>query len=346
MKNNSLPRGNRPIFSKELSLAIKGVAILMMLAHHCFAFPDYWLDDFSVGAIPTAVCDSFKICVALFAFITGYSSFVTKERKYKDVLGKALCFLWQYWLQLFLIFLPVACIHFSFSTKRILYNLIALHDNIILFAWYVFFHILVMLTFPFVKRLLGKRLWLDLPIIVIGGYCVTAILYFLPVQGPLASMLLDCSIYYPVVGMGYLCARYGILDRIANRLHILGAIGIITLVLLLRTWFSVIKGFSFDTFYTPLFIVSLCVILKKIQFLQKILMFLGRNSFHMWLFHSIFFSAYTRDIMQPSVSWINIPIIRYLLVLFFSLAAAVLLEKLWNVCAFPAKWLRKKFSGK
>lgn len=345
MKNNSIPGENRPIFSKELSLAIKGAAILMMLAHHCFAFPDYWLDDFSVGTIPTAVCDSFKICVAIFAFITGYGFFVAKESKYKDVLGKVLRFLSQYWLQLFLIFLPVACVHFSFSAKRILYNLIALHDNIILFAWYVFFHVWVMLTFPLVKRLLGKKLLFDFPIIVIGGYFVTAILYFLPVRGPLASMLLDCSIYYPVVGMGYLCAQYGILDRIANRLPVLGAIGIIVLVLLLRTRFSVIKGFSLDTFYAPLFLVSLCVIMKKIQFLQKTLMFLGRNSFHMWLFHSIFFSAYTRDIMQPSVSWTNIPVIRYLLVLIFSLAAAVLLERLWNVCAFSVKRLRKKSSG-
>lgn len=320
------------LLSKQLSYMIKGVAILMMLAHHCFAFPEYWLDTYSVGLITTVICNQFKICVAIFAFITGYGFCAGKERRYRDTLWKAMNFLGQYWLQLFLIFLPIASASFSFSAKRILYNLIALYDNIILFAWYVFFHVLVMLSFPLVKRLLGRGLAIDSILVIFGGYGVTVLFYFLPFEGPLASMLLDCSIYYPVVGMGYICARYAVLDRIAQKLNVPGAIGMIVLILLLRTKLSVVKGFSFDTFYAPMLILSLCLILEKCRFAHGIFAFLGKHSFHMWLFHSIFFSAYTRNAVQPLVTWTDIPVIRFLLITCMSLGVAVLIDRLWSVC--------------
>lgn len=316
---------------------VKGVAIFMMLAHHCFAFPDYWLDGFSVGMIPSIVCDNFKICVAIFAFITGYGFFAGKEKTYKDILGKVLKFLGQYWLQLFLIFLPVATIHFAFSAKRIFYNVIALYDHIILFAWYVFFHCFVLLTFPLVKRLLTKGPICNLAIVLIGGYCFTAVLYFLPFESPLMTMLLDCSIYYPVVGVGYLCARYGVLDKIAQKVHILGAIAIIAGIFLLRAKVSVIKGFNFDTVYAPMLIVSLCIILEKCRPIHAILAFGGKHSFHMWLFHSIFFSIYTRDVVQPLITWTDIPIMRFLLITCISLGVAVLLDRLWDVCTIQLR---------
>lgn len=50
----------------------------------------------------------------------------------------------------------------------------------------------------------------------------------------------------------------------------------------------------------------------------------------MWLFHAIFFSAYTQDVAQPLVTWSDIPIIRFLLVTLLSAAAAFLIEVLWK----------------
>ena len=180
------------VFSKDLSGMIKGVAILMMLVHHCFAFPDFWLDDFRIGPILTVISNNFKICVAVFAFITGYGFYAGRSSTYRAVIQKVFLFLGQYWLQLFLIFLPVACISYTFSVEKILYNLVALEDNIILFAWYVFFYCYVLLTFPLVKKLLNKGPAWDLAVVLAGGYGVTVFLYFLPFASPLRSMLIDC----------------------------------------------------------------------------------------------------------------------------------------------------------
>ena len=318
------------VFSKDLSGMIKGVAILMMLVHHCFAFPDLWMDGFRVGPITTMISNNFKICVAVFAFIAGYGFFAGRSGTYRDVIRKLFHFLGQYWLQLFLIFLPVACISYSFSVKKILYNLVALEDNIILFAWYVFFHGYVLLTFPLVKRLLNKGPIWDLAVVLVGGYGVTVFLYFLPFDSPLRSMLIDCSCYYPVVGMGYLVAKYNVFDRIGHKISIPVALALVVVVFLLRMKLSVVKGFTFDVFYAPLLILALCRVLEKCRFLHKGLLFLGKYSFHMWLFHSIFFSAYTRAVMQPLVRWSHIPVIRFLLVTALSAGAAVLIDGLWR----------------
>lgn len=335
---------NVQVFGRDVSLAVKGVAILLMIAHHCFAFPAYWLDPFCVSPFWAGLCDQFKICVAVFAFITGYGAFVGKSLTFRDSLKKTLLFLSQYWLQLFLIFLPVASIGYSFSVKRILYNMLALYDNIILFAWYVFFHCLVTLTFPFVKKLLTKGPVWDLGIVLIGGYCITVVFYFFPFKPPLFSMLMDCSIYYPMVGMGYLAAKYSVFDRVSQKLthKIPEALLMIPAVFLLRSKLAIVKGFSFDAFYAPVLILALSWLLRECRFLHRGLAFLGKHSFHMWLFHAIFFSAYTRDVAQPLILWSDIPIIRFLLVAILSVAAAAMIDGLWNVFTQALRKLKKE----
>ena len=338
--------GPAPFFSREMSRMIKGIAILMMLMHHCFAFPAFWLDGFQTGNVLSTISDNFKICVAMYAFITGYGFCAGKVGNYRKQTGKVLTFLGQYWLQLFLIFLPIASVSYTFSLRKILYNMAALHDNVVLFAWYVFFHCIVMLTFPLVRRLLNGGLCRDLVTVLFGGYCVTVLFYFQPLEGPLFSMLIDCSVYYPVVGMGYLTAKYALFDRIAPRLNIVGAVFLIPLAILLRTKLSVVKGFTFDTFYAPILIMSLCRVLEKCGWVHKPLMFLGKYSFHMWLFHSIFFSAYTRDIAQPLINWTSVPILRFVLVTILSAAAAVLIDRLWNISVILTKRLGSRIRSR
>ena len=64
-------------FSKENTLAIKGIAIIMMMIHHCFCTVDRF-EKYTISFFPlnqnTAVDISsmFKICVSFFVFITGF----------------------------------------------------------------------------------------------------------------------------------------------------------------------------------------------------------------------------------------------------------------------------------
>ena len=64
-------------FSRQSSNILKGVAILMMMVHHCFLseerFKGFEVDFFPLSAsVSIKIAAFFKICVALFVFITAY----------------------------------------------------------------------------------------------------------------------------------------------------------------------------------------------------------------------------------------------------------------------------------
>ena len=64
-------------FSKDNTLALKGIAIIMLLFHHCFSTVSRF-ENYSVSFFPLTqnfvveMTLTFKICVSIFAFITGY----------------------------------------------------------------------------------------------------------------------------------------------------------------------------------------------------------------------------------------------------------------------------------
>ena len=75
-------------FQKEDSLMLKGVAILMMLWHHCFLAGRF--EAYSVIFWPLKesqvvnIAEFFKICVSLFAFISGYGLFLAWRKTKGD----------------------------------------------------------------------------------------------------------------------------------------------------------------------------------------------------------------------------------------------------------------------
>lgn len=73
-------------FSKQDSLAIKGAAILLMLCLHCFRVPELYA-GFPVNFAPfpedliNRICAYGKVCVGIFAFISGYGL----SKAYRDM---------------------------------------------------------------------------------------------------------------------------------------------------------------------------------------------------------------------------------------------------------------------
>jgi len=70
-------------FDKHTTNIIKGIALIFMFIHHMFTFPDAYIDGISYPALePYAkwLCTPFNMCVAIFAFLTGYCYFFCKEK--------------------------------------------------------------------------------------------------------------------------------------------------------------------------------------------------------------------------------------------------------------------------
>lgn len=75
---------NDNILDQKISRYIKAIAIIMMVIHHFFAFPDRWLESnlFITGGyiggkpVEQMLGEMCKLCVCIFAFISGYGTMV------------------------------------------------------------------------------------------------------------------------------------------------------------------------------------------------------------------------------------------------------------------------------
>ena len=74
------------VFGKQESLCLKGVAIIMLICHHCFMGPSRYKGQNLTFIIPEAIWNHiaffFKICVCIFAFISAYG--ITYKMKNSD----------------------------------------------------------------------------------------------------------------------------------------------------------------------------------------------------------------------------------------------------------------------
>lgn len=165
-------------FTKTDTSIAKLIAILLMILHHLFGFtnrilPEYMYESLHIvqgKPIEELICFSFKICVAMFLFLSGYGVFISvRKRKNisKVIAGRIkglLVFVWEAMIVFVPIdyFLGITKVNIT-STWKIGYNL----KNIILSMlgfekynsewWFVMpFMVLLMLT-PLLIRFIQRR---------------------------------------------------------------------------------------------------------------------------------------------------------------------------------------------
>lgn len=92
--------------TKQITQKIKGLAILIMIAHHFLGY------DFGANFSNTwvGIGSSLKICVGIYAVLSGYGYFFSREKTVKYGLNKVWGLLQEYWITLFTIFIPCAVI--------------------------------------------------------------------------------------------------------------------------------------------------------------------------------------------------------------------------------------------
>ena len=114
------------MFTKENTKQIKGVAILLMIAHHLFAFPERMPYGTSIqtpffvsGMELTELIGGFgKICVSIYMFMGGYGLYkryasCAEKNVECNRLGSDIIKLYKAYWKVFLIFVPIAFLFFS-----------------------------------------------------------------------------------------------------------------------------------------------------------------------------------------------------------------------------------------
>lgn len=314
------------VMDKQSTKIIKAAAIVLMLLHHFWAFGSSWIVSAEVISIESLCGFPFeklvgafgKICVGLFAFVTGYAFFVQKEKfkSGKERFKKIEKFLISYWI-IYIIELLLGLLAkeplpsvgimiqnlFGFSSKVYEYGTGYVSSC---FAWYVYFYILLMITYPIVTKEVeiagGGTL---IPIIVaVGASFVLSKIQTLPIITPLLN---DYFEYMPVVAVGYQMARFDVIGNLVkaikrkcNDVLVFAISGVLfCFCFVLKVKINKILGVNVDILCVPILVLlieCLCqteaIKRANVGGVEKIVGTLAKESTNIWFLHAIFFTPY------------------------------------------------------
>jgi hypothetical protein len=310
--------------------AIKGLAVIMMVNLHFFGFPEWLLSGiqypftgyFLNDSISTWIRIILASSISMYAFLTGWNYNHTKTPTLSYSLRKIKAFLKYYWFHVLVIFYPITILlGYTPSFKHLFLDLFAINirgQNLVMFAWYVYFYVLVMLTLPYIIKIFTgkKRIDFMFPVLVM----ILNIVIDPYIQGmPLNFVITDYLNYLPTILMGYLFAKhdiFGYLDKYLFKNPISHVLNIVFLLftrkLLTNLTFTLITSteLSMDWLLVPFLIYSLVNLFSLIKGkLLSFFVFMGEHSLNIWFLHSLFFQVYTKELLQPLVYLPSNPIL-------------------------------------
>ena len=344
---------------KDDSKALYGIAILLMIFHHCCAFPSRlgynYTPVFGDFDIESGIAYFGKICVAVYAFITGYALAAKAEKVRPDNLPERfktdvfisfrqlLRFYKKFWL-VFLIFVPIGIAFFDAPyspgslIKGFFFGIKEYNGE----WWYVLQYIEFLIVFPFLDVFLNL---LNNKKTRIYAFVITVILLaavFIFGKVPQISAVKARSVglrnyfvpeYMIIFITAFLIKTYGVFEWADSTIPNNPAGIIITGCILVSVFFirwlyvDTPRPDDIDVFITPFFVFS-CVRLFNLKgakrFVKPALTFLGTYSTYMWLVHTFWIYYYfPKVILLPKFS-----VLIFLWAAAISLLNAILLDRL------------------
>lgn len=276
---------------------IKGLATIMMVYHHFFGWPNRILipDAFNIIQVhginlTSFLAQSCKLCVCLFAFLSGYGLFYSyckteKRDARKYCLNKIVKLLVIYWS-----ILLVACVFMRLNNKEldvetILANIILIKTNILHTSWYVRFYLEAMLALLAYQVSIKKKcIWKEL----CGTLFLQGIAY---IVNPLNTF----THYFPVFMLGYIFAKYKLYEKLYSCIHnmlvfVFSLVALLALMLIRIKVGDSIGPFAIITVIAPVFTLVIrdtVDFVRRIKALDFLIMFICKYSTYYWLLHSL-----------------------------------------------------------
>ena len=305
---------------KKYSQMLYGVAILIMIFHHMFGFPERiqveYIGLFSYKLVPveTILAGAGRICIAIYAYISGYGMMIKSEgeedgsiapacadelinKDYKCVLYQFIKFYMHYWL-VFIFFIPIGFIFFDykFVMAEFIKNFIGISCTYNAEWWYIWQYVRMLLLFPICAYMIRtinikyrKVIYLSLFFVVILGNYIFDFSSF--------WIYTCCFIEGMIIAQGEFDIIFFKLDAKKGWLKYGIAIICICATGLARLTFCG-KG-NYDFILVLFLIYGIIIVLKSkyIRAISKILIFLGKYSIYLWLIHTFFIYYYFQKIV-------------------------------------------------
>lgn len=318
---------------------LKGVAIVLLLFHHCL-YTGEGYNDLVIHGHPVFqnIGEFSKLCVALFVFLSGYG--LTAKTMKDGGIGNLWCFyrhrymklMLNYWV-VYLIFVPIGVLFFH-RTFPVVYgenwwfkaivDFLGLHQAVIGHphgynaTWWFFGVIIIMyLIYPLLWRY--RRIWfLMIPI----GVMTPTVASFIPFFGPS-----DFGHYFLAFVCGLVFAYKKIELGGANLIEKM----FLLLLFLLACFF---RFYAWNVFMWDAGIIAIGLVLYSMicipQWISAVLAFLGKHSYNIFLFHTFIYYYWFHD----CIYWSRNPIIIPLTLLVVCIPISMVIEWLKSKLCF------------
>lgn len=303
--------------TKEQSTMLQGVAILLMMFHHFFLSMDFC--PFTVVHVDWVLKFAWfgKICVGIFAFVSGYGMYYVMQRVNKEhffpALGKGLQISFRKIISLYLKFWFIL-----FLTKGVdliffdeVIDLIEFIKNMFTISisyngsiWYLQQYVQMMIILPFLDLFFTsfekkqeqnkKRIFYVSCVAAVCILAVTARFAYRPLWEFLKGLPEKLRLAYTAVFVvGYFVARFSVFHKLNGKvekcpvlLQVLLGMILIGLVVAVRIQLATDAAYAtMDFILAPILIYGLLLFVGNCKVLGKILYPLGICSTYMWFLH-------------------------------------------------------------
>lgn len=347
-------------FTKEHTMQMKGIAIIILLFHHCFLNAQRWatvpyeklattkgLGYYPISFAPFSshtiqyLASFSKICVAMFVFMTGYGMWVSYESQKKkttmsNYIKKRMVTLMTGFLIIFVVtevlaiptgrFIEV----YGHDFRSVVYMIIdalglAKLLGTPLFCltwWYMSLAIVLIMIFPFVHSIMEKYQW----VVVVASIIVPRACGF--------GQSTDLFRYLLAYTLGMYFAQHDLLARIKEKFmeqNVAGKllfliVSLIGLAVIIKCRQNAWIGWKYldfwDGFAAMYVIVISYIYILNGKWIVKGLGFLGKHSMNIFLIHSFYRDVFFHEFTYSFYyAWLD-----YIVLMAISLVTSIVLE--------------------
>ena len=328
--------------SKDKSLELKGIALIMMLWCHFFITGDqyelYYLckwGDFNLFGFLSRACTP----VVLFVILSGYGLYCVYEKGDRHRYSRILKLFIHYWV-ITLIFITIA--HFFTdiekypgNIKNIILNLTAFKTTWNRECWFLFPYSILALCYPLIFKFMKNNELLvsviSLIMFFVSGFLISRFGKGGSISNPFINNIVQTGFMLLPLIIGAFSSKYNIFTKLKNNFQSKTNKWIFLLLIILLI---IIKCFISSSVFNPiygfLFISLYLLICSNNKFI--ILRFIGKHSMNIWMIHTwlmvYIFSDYFYSLKEPVLILSAVLIIGLLISMLINLFIEQLLSAL------------------
>lgn len=318
------PQSGKQLFTQSDSIKIKAIAVIFMLILHTYTWPTWWLhDQYPYSSLFAKLCSSLNICVAVFAFCSGYAFYYSKNKSICASLLKLTKFYSSCGIvATFGIVFAFTFCNYNPTSADLWNNFLPIKGtaDIMKYSWYTVFFGYLMLLLPLlasgerIKNFVLQYLFYILLLITINN-----LPDFLPYYG-------FARLYGSIAFFAYFFAKFAIFERVytfiegfSPRCKVLCGVIICSFSMILMSYLPGIVFHSLNPFHLAEWVqpctyclsvihTSICIfgllLIIRIPWpavINNTLTAIGKHSMNIWLISALLTSKITGPVLQPYI---------------------------------------------